>query len=391
MFEAEMRRRLWHYCIILDIRASEDRGSDSLIQTNSYNTLSPTSIDDDAFGPGSTEPLVPKLGPAENVITLTQAMACAIFEHLGNPETYNPQIGQASLYTEQGVLAAVKRMENAFIRTVDPTHKASLYAADVARICILRLWLAIQYPLSSQAVPTRPRVNAQTLLETAVSALELSDKLLKPPYEEHWRWLAETFVQWHPLAVTLSILCTQTTGPEVEHAWKVVELTFATQKEKIADSAKGALWKPIRKMAKRARAARAAALMHNMTLDEQHRQQQQQAMPPPMQHQHQHWQQPPLPGMMQPHPHYSYQGMPQPIPQQMMTPISATPGSMISTPYDPMHMDPSYLFEYPPDIRNVEFEAQFQNIEGMPINPWNDFLHDTMAEEAGMDSGGDSV
>ena len=366
-----MRRRLWHFCVILDIRGSEDRGSDPLLTASSHNTQVPTSADDDSFGPNSNQPLVTKVGPAENVITLTQGMSCAIFEHLGNPETFNPPIGQHSLHTEQGVVAAVRRLESTFIHSAESNHPQSRYAAYVARIVILRLWLVIQYPLASQPVATRPRVNRDTMLKAAIAALELAEKLMSPPWEERWGWLTETFVQWHPLAVALAELCVQTEGEVVDNAWNCVERVFSTWKEKIADTAKGSLWKPIRKLLKKAKAARANAMMKNMKLGE------------PSQSQWHHMQTPqPLqftPQLM--HPQQQ---------QQMMTPIPQPNLMMVTPPYDSMNMDPSYLFEYPAELRNVDFEPKLQ-MDGTPnFSPWNEFVHDTMMDD-GVDSGGDSV
>ena len=371
VFEAEMRRRLWQFCVIMDIRTSEDRGSHPLLYGLASNINSPTPIDDDAFGPDSTSPLIPHSGPSENVITLAMGMSCAMFELLMSPHNQDSSSPESpALQTEQGLLGAVRRLETTFIHTAEPHHRKSQYAAITARLVILRLWLGIQYPVSSQPVETRPRINRETMLQSAVSALELSEKLAAPPFE-NWRWLSESFVQWHPLAVALSELCIQTEGPLVANSWKVVDRSFTRWREMIADTAKGNLWKPIRKLLKRAKAARAAALMKTMSLGE------------PSQPQ---WHQP----QPMPYAQFAPQGMHQHTPQQMMTPMSQQGMMMVTPPYDSLNMDPSYLFEYPTELRSMEMEPPMVVEGALNYSPWAEFLHDTMVDEAGVDSG-DSV
>jgi hypothetical protein len=86
---------------------------------------------------------------------------------------------------------------------------------------------------------------------------------------ERFRWWGATYVQWHPLAVALAELCAQTRGPLVERGWRIVESVYPKWALVVADSKRGALWRPIRKLYKKAKGARAAALKEDAVAKDQ--------------------------------------------------------------------------------------------------------------------------
>jgi hypothetical protein len=76
-----------------------------------------------------------------------------------------------------------------------------------------------------------------------------------------WGWLFRTYVQWHAIAFLLSELCVRTKGEAVERAWRALEATAGRWWFPLGDSSyrkgkQGCLWKPLRKLMAKARAAR---------------------------------------------------------------------------------------------------------------------------------------
>lgn len=76
-----------------------------------------------------------------------------------------------------------------------------------------------------------------------------------------WGWLFRTYVQWHAIAFLLSELCVRTKGEAVERAWRALEATAGKWWYPLNESAnkryrQGYLWKPLRKLMAKARAAR---------------------------------------------------------------------------------------------------------------------------------------
>ncbi|KAI1267548.1 hypothetical protein F5Y18DRAFT_378141 [Xylariaceae sp. FL1019] len=301
-YEAEQRRRLWWQLIVLDIRAAEDRGTTSIISRGSYNTRLPHNIDDEEYGPDKTAPLVNRCGPSDTTFSLCTAQSSGIFLFFEAEDESHSQ-------NEEDTVRQAQHLESQFVTGADPNHVASYLASVLVRLIILKLWLGLRFPLRRvQGGPQRPSVlppanamdiittdipvsikppghcpwsasippsqheintpagrlatalSRQSTLRTAISIIELSDFASTGPYGDRFRWWSETYVQWHPLAVALAELCTQTEGAPVAHAWKVVESVFPRWSEKIADARRGSLWRPIRKLYKKAKAAREAAL-----------------------------------------------------------------------------------------------------------------------------------
>ncbi|KAI0151664.1 hypothetical protein GGR57DRAFT_179136 [Xylariaceae sp. FL1272] len=301
-YEAEQRRRLWWQLIVLDIRAAEDRGTSSIISRASYNTRLPHNIDDSEYGPDKTAPLIDRSGPSDTTFSLCTAQSSGMYLFFEAEDESHSQ-------TEEDTIRQAQHLESQFVTNADPNHVASYLASVLVRLIILKLWLSLRFPLRRrQARPQRPSVlppanamdiittdvpvsikppghcpwsasippsqheintpagrlatalSRQSTLRTAISIVELSDFAQTGPYGDRFRWWSDTYVQWHPLAVALAELCTQTQGAPVDHAWKVVEAGIPRWSEKIADTRRGSLWRPIRKLYKKAKAAREAAL-----------------------------------------------------------------------------------------------------------------------------------
>ncbi|EEU43929.1 uncharacterized protein NECHADRAFT_89749 [Fusarium vanettenii 77-13-4] len=358
-FVAEMRRRLWHFIVVLDVRGSEDRGSDAILTRARFDTVLPTPIDDDYFGPDSTGPLVPKSTPADNVICMCTAMCSSIFGLLSHPHFNAAGEAEHFLYTEDELIAHIRLLENTFIHTARPSHLPSMYASEIARVVILKLWLNIQYPFNGGPAPDRPRVSKETMLRTAVSIMELRERMTKDQWEDRFAWWTDTYVQWHPLAVALAELCVQTQGELVDRAWVVVERNFPASRNHVADTATGSLWRPIKKLLKKARSARAEALLRGLDLNTT-------SMPtiPPT------------------------QTITQPMVCETTTAESTIPNQAPPlAQYDTSVMDPSILFEYPPELLNLDLGQGMEQGAPMEWSFWTEFYNDTQMDNSPGGSG----
>ncbi|KAK1968000.1 fungal-specific transcription factor domain-containing protein [Colletotrichum sublineola] len=282
-FEAEMRRRLWWMIVVLDIRAAEDRGTDAAIPRQSYNTRLPFNLDDDDFSPSTTTPLEDRTGPTEMTFCLCTSMSSGIF---GNMRPKHPQLAldpdgpPETATSEDEIMAHAQRLE-ALFGTAPPKAPASpsqqqqqedvrnlpaSHAAITVRIIILKMWLSAQYPFTPRAASAvKPRVARETMLRTAVNTIELVE-FSTATYRERFGWWIDSYVQWHPLAVALAELCVQTRGELVDRAWAIVDRNFNGMRDRIADTRRGTLWRPLKKLLRKARAARAEALMRDMKL-----------------------------------------------------------------------------------------------------------------------------
>lgn len=265
-------------------------------------------------------------------------------------------------YSEDQLVGDIRRLEDAYIHTARPAHLPSVYASGIARIVILKLWLNIQYPFNGLPAPNRPRVSRETMLRTAISIIELRERMTQHEWVDRFAWWTDTYVQWHPLAVALAELCVQTEGELVEKAWVVVDRTFPSSRENIADTATGSLWRPIKKLQKRAKAARAEALMRTMSLNEMPVSQASTTTAPL----------PPSDTTMEFLPYDNN------MTQSTMNMPSSIPN--YTNPFDTTTMDPSILFEYPPELLNVNFDPTMEQDGLLNWSYWTEFCIDTQME-----------
>ncbi|KAF3762271.1 hypothetical protein M406DRAFT_280316, partial [Cryphonectria parasitica EP155] len=280
-YEAEMRRRLWAQVIVLDVRASQDRGTEPMILEETFNTIPPSNIDDADFGPDTTVP-VPQLarGPAagaDDPSSSAGATAAGGHGAQTNLTSFPPQQGYiAAQASEEDVLERIKALEAQFVAPAlsRPDHFPAVMAAAVVRLTTLIIWLTIQYPFSMRQPTIKPRVSREHMLQTAVSILDLAASgpatagtgISEAEWRDRFAWWQDGYVQWHAIAVALAELCVQTAGPLVDRSWITVEKALAVWSEKVADSKRGALWRPIRKLLRKAREKRAEAQLRRLRL-----------------------------------------------------------------------------------------------------------------------------
>jgi hypothetical protein len=109
---------------------------------------------------------------------------------------------------------------------------------------------------------TLPQETKDKLFITSLENIEYSILLETEARTMKWGWLFRTYVQWHAIAFLLSELCVRTKGEAVERAWRALEATAGRWWFPLSDvttlpqKQQGCLWKPLRKLLAKAKAAR---------------------------------------------------------------------------------------------------------------------------------------
>ena len=269
-FETEMRRRLWWQICTLDIRASEDHGTDPTIVEHHFDTKLPLNINDEDISPDMTQTPVEHEGATEMTFDLIRFSVSTTIRHM----SYAPP-GQGRCQTKMSNVTLEDKekhidelhqyLEQKYLKYLDMSIPLHWVAALVARLIMAKMWLVIHHPLSridrgaglTQEVKDR-------LFDTSVEVIEFSRLLETDKSTLKWGWLFRTYVQWHALAFVLSELCIRTTGPAVEKAWAVIESALADEETHISPSQRGMLWKPLRKLLVKAKDERMKGL-HNQS------------------------------------------------------------------------------------------------------------------------------
>ena len=270
--EREMRHRLWWQICILDSHAADDRASNPVVSADSFNTPLPLRINDEDLRYDSSEIVQEREGFTD--MTMCR-ICCEVFDTI-RQLNYVPARELALTHAgyrenwqrrTDTVINLQRHIEDRYLRhlnLVRPFHWTTRLVAD---LIMAGMWLIIYRPLQRRSTITPPSQIADPgILRLSVEVLEKSNQLNTDPAASHIRWISETYVQWHALAVAVAELCVKTEGPIVERAWTIVVPAFNQAAQHVADSNRGMLWRPIKKLMKRAQGLRQTHLDSRSTI-----------------------------------------------------------------------------------------------------------------------------
>lgn len=262
LFHREMRRRLWWQICILDIHAADDRALNPIICRDSFNTPLPLGVNDVELSPDSDE----SVHEQECYTDMTFCIMCYEIFDATRQLNYVPvrelTVAHASSRENwkdrnRTVVDLQERMEQKYMRHLNLSVPFHWVARLVGDLIMANMWLWIYRPLQSRPNNTiRPNSPDPGILSLAVEVLEKAHRLQTDPAASNIRWVSQTYVQWHALAVVAAELCVKTEGPIVERGWAIIEPALTQVGQHIADSSKGMLWLPIKKLIKKAQKVR---------------------------------------------------------------------------------------------------------------------------------------
>lgn len=261
-FEQEMRRRLWWQIYILDSHAAEDRGTNPVISAESFNTRLPLHINDEDLRYGSFEQ--PK--EPQGFTDITFCLICyEIYDTIGQLN-YVPlrQLGQPQNVSQgdwakriDAVVNTQRRVEERYLRHLKLSRPFHWTTSLIADIMSAIMWLFVYRPLQRHSNSSFSSHLADPgILGLSLEVLERGHQINTDPAASPYRWLSQTYVNWHPLAVTIAELCVKFEGPMVERAWAVLVPVFEEASQHIADTNEGMLWRPIKKLMHKAQRLR---------------------------------------------------------------------------------------------------------------------------------------
>ncbi|KAF7504324.1 hypothetical protein GJ744_002444 [Endocarpon pusillum] len=261
-FEREMRRRLWWQICILDRQASIDRGTDPIITAHGFSTQLPLNVNDEDLLPNDPNEVQPREGYTDTALSL---ICHEVFE-IERRLTYIPA-GEFNRSLEMSddfwaqrkgwVSVSQRRVEDKYLRHFNMDVPQQHYAVLLSHIIVATMWLFAYRPLQPRSdSPTSFKIPQPGILHLAVEVMDKSIQLSMHPCARPFKWMSSIWVQWYALAVMIAELCVQTEGPTVERAWSIVDPVFEETAQHVADSDKGRLWRPIKKLMTRAQEVR---------------------------------------------------------------------------------------------------------------------------------------
>ena len=265
-FDTEMRRRLWWQICTLDVRASEDHGIDPSIVESTFDTKFPSNINDTDISPSMRETPKEHDGWTETTFDLIRYSVSTTVRRLSwappGPGPCRTQNAKLTVDDKEHIIEELHQyLEKKYLKYCDLSVPLNWVAATVTRLIMAKMWLVVHHPLLREDRGAGlPQETLDRLFLTSVEVIEFSRLLETEKATRKWGWLFATYQQWHAMAYVLSQLTVRTKGHEVERAWPIVEAVFKEWHGGDHTTKKGMLWKPLRKMMIRARAARAQEL-----------------------------------------------------------------------------------------------------------------------------------
>ncbi|KAM7185352.1 Fungal specific transcription factor domain containing protein [Naviculisporaceae sp. PSN 640] len=217
-YEMEIRRRVWWVVLGLDLRSSEDQGVDLTIPHNSFDTQVPLSINDLDLEPESKEMPVARTGFTDMTFALYSINTCR-----WTRETFRPN---------NGLVDIEKRLNDFYNDTNENFLKLALELPDmshwigymVLRLVIAKMTLILYMPeLFSTPPEDLPPDFRTKLFMSALEVAEINYALNAEPKARHWRWMVQTYTQWHAIVILLIEISRRPWSPTIERAWTALQ------------------------------------------------------------------------------------------------------------------------------------------------------------------------
>lgn len=276
-FEIEMRRRLFWGVCVLDLRSSEDQGTDLLIMDQTFDTKAPLNINDTDISPESTELPKARDGPTDMTFSLIRYDICHLGRRMHMASSDILGMGDrdtvATIEEREALLSDVhKRVETQYLKD-GACDKNPMYwtAANISRLIVAKMRLIIYqsvlFPGPENEVLSEDK--RDRLFNAATEVYEYSYLLNTDPRCKQWRWLFQTYTQLHAAAYGLIEMCHREWSATVERSWTALNLVFSDTNPSLPQfdlqkmTEHSAVWLPLRKlymMAKRHRETEIARL-----------------------------------------------------------------------------------------------------------------------------------
>jgi hypothetical protein len=257
-FEVEMRRRLWWVVVLLDVRASEDQGTEITIQKRGFDTRLPLNIDDVDIDSDSTHMPLDRTGKTDTSFI----RACATFADISIQMAANIGSSPASLENQDKFLNDLYQMYNEEVlqNVTEPDQIVHWTSVTAGRVVIGKLTLIAYLPIlfSSPSDELSEEIRTKLLI-SAIEVAENNHALNANQACRRWRWVWQVYTHWYAIVFLLIETSRRPWSPVVERAWVALHSEWLfPQQSSVSKNSR--IWIPLRKLMHKARKHRDAEL-----------------------------------------------------------------------------------------------------------------------------------
>lgn len=258
-FEIEMRRKVWWTVCGLDVRASEDQGTDLTITSGSFDTRIPLNIDDVDIDPETKQMPTERAGVTDMSFAriffgisdiMRQMMALSVRDGVAGLEDQSHLLNEIYQKFEQGYCQY----------TTESANIAYWVGVTIARLVMAKMTLIIFLPVlfSSPSENISNEVRTK-LLVSAIEVAEYNHALNAEQACRQWRWVYQTYTHWHAIVYLMIEISQRPWSPIVERAWVALHSSWLIPAQAPIDKDMR-IWVPLRKLMGKASKHRDAEL-----------------------------------------------------------------------------------------------------------------------------------
>lgn len=251
-FEIEKRRRVWWALCSLDIRASEDQGTDLTIKRGTFDTKMPLNINDADLDPESNTMPAERSGVtdtshvrifAESWDIMTQLMVPGGADIAAGLEVKGRLLDELSQRYEQ----------NYFQYTTEIDNIGHSVLRSVLKLVVAKMTLLVFLPIlfSSPNADLSDEIRLKLLI-SAIEVAEHNHSLNAKESYKHVRWVFQVYTHWYAIVYLLIEINRRPWSPIIERAWNALHSSWLIPAH-VSVNKNMHMWFPLRKMMIKAR------------------------------------------------------------------------------------------------------------------------------------------
>ncbi|KAJ5726314.1 uncharacterized protein N7483_007671 [Penicillium malachiteum] len=216
-FEIEMRRRVWWSLIALDVRTSEDQGSDFTIILGSFDTKMPLNINNEDISPDSTETPVERDGLTDMSFPRVNLAISDLSKKMMARVSKTTTMEEQSGFLDE----MYQRLQDGFLQFSESEPNILHWVSTaVTRLVMAKMTLITFSPvLFSSATERISEEMRNKLLVAAIEIAEYNHALNSEEGCRQWRWAFQTYTHWYAIVYLLIEITRRPFSPIVERAW----------------------------------------------------------------------------------------------------------------------------------------------------------------------------
>lgn len=252
-YEIEIRRRVWWALCFLDVRTSEDQGTELTISHGSFDTKLPMNINDTDIEPNSTESPKERQGLTDMSHALYCFEVAALAQKMMRPSLDNPQ-DMDSMLDDLYVTFQQRCLKRHGVTTEQPDARYWI-GITVSRLIVAKTRLILHFPALLASPDKQLDMPTKVRDRLFVSAIEIAELIHALNVQQDiggWKWICHSYTHWHAIIFLLLETTQRQWSPTVERAWSALHSEWLIPSKSSLERGPR-FWTPLQRLIAKAR------------------------------------------------------------------------------------------------------------------------------------------